>query len=339
MRVVILGGGIAAVFTALFLEERGFRVVKIGGEVAYPLASLVLTHSMPNREDVELSIESLSIYRRFVEPREVTSIDILPRWVDLSSLSGVRHEVTERIEGLRLNDGEIAVITKDYLIPVRKVVKRLRRELGFLNAYGLLKVRDGRAHVVADGERVEGDVVVLAAGYRNKLLAEKAGVTMPLMPYECYAAVCIASRNLWRYSIGDYILGWYGRPAVPPLYIAGNGCGKFGQGPPPRYGEKIGNLISQRGGKVIPLYVKTGYCEVGPHGGPLYGRHPEVENLYVIGGLNGYGGMVGPALARRLADIITDRGRGGAFRIENIHMTDFNPCGVQERHEWRPWMG
>ncbi|MFN7106199.1 MAG: FAD-dependent oxidoreductase, partial [Pyrobaculum sp.] len=216
MKVVIVGGGIAAVFTALFLEERGLKVVKIGGELAYPLASLVLTHSMPHREDIELAVESLSIYRKFIEPREVVSIDILPRGVDLSPLAGVRYEITERVKGLRLTGDEIAVVTKDYLIPVRKVVKKLRRELGFLNSYGFLKVVDGKAYVVAEGEKVEGDVVVLAAGYRNKLLAREAGVAMPLMPYECYAAVYIASRNIWRYSIGDYILGWYGRPAVPP---------------------------------------------------------------------------------------------------------------------------
>lgn len=61
MRAVILGGGIAAVFTAYFLRERGFDVVGVGGEVSYPLVSLVLTTSMPHREDIELALRSLEI--------------------------------------------------------------------------------------------------------------------------------------------------------------------------------------------------------------------------------------------------------------------------------------
>jgi glycine/D-amino acid oxidase-like deaminating enzyme len=334
VRVVVLGGGLAGVFTSYFLREAGFKVVGVGGELAYPLTSLVLTLSMPFREDVELARRSLEIYRRFVEPRETTSVDILPRWVDLSSLK-TPHKVTDRVEGLRLSPDEVAVITRDYLIPVRKVVAHLRRELGFTDSYGFLKVEDGKAFVVADGRRIEGDVVVLAAGYRNRILAREAGIDLPLEPYECYAVLYIAGRQMWRYSIGDYVLGWYGRPATPPLYVAGDGCGRYGQGPPPNYVKRLTALLRQRGARVFPLYLKTGYCEVGPHGGPLYGKHPAVENLYVIGGFNGYGGMVGPALAERLARLIGGNGVDDVFRLErHTNITSFNPCAVAERHDW-----
>ncbi|MEM1598275.1 MAG: FAD-binding oxidoreductase [Pyrobaculum sp.] len=333
MKAVVLGGGIAGVFTAYFLRERGFEVVGVGGEVAYPLASLVLTLSMPYKEDVELAKRSLEIYRQFVELKEVTSVDILPRWADLSRLA-VPHQLADKVEGLRLGPDEVAVITKDYLVPVRKVVKRLRKELGFLDSYGLLRVEDGRAYVVADGRRVDGDFVVLAAGHRNRALAEAAGLAVPLQPYECYAAVFVTGRKTWRYSIGDYVLGWYGRPLAPPLYIAGDGCGRYGQGPPPGYLSRMTSLLSRRVGAVIPLYLKTGYCEVGPAGGPVYGRHPHVENLYVVGGLNGYGSMVGPALAERLAYLIAGGGVEDGFRIEKYKQTAFDPCAVQERHDW-----
>lgn len=334
MRVVILGGGIAGVFTAYFFKRRGFEVIGIGGEVTYPTASLVLTLSMPHKEDVELAKRSLEIYREFVNPREVTSVDILPRWVDLSKLA-VPHEVVDAIDGIRLSQDEVAVITKDYLIPVRKVVTKLRRELGFVDSYGLLKIKDRKAYVVVDGERVEGDVVVLAAGYRNNILAQEAGVSLPLAPYECYAVVYLVGRKVWRYSIGDYILGWYGRPLSPPLYIAGDGCGRYGQGPPPGYMQKITNLIRQRVGHVFPLYLKTGYCEIGPHGGPIYGKHPEVENLYVIGGLDGYGSMVGPALAERLVELIAGRGVEDVYRLEKYFGIQVsNPCNLAERHDW-----
>lgn len=338
MKVVVLGGGIAGVFTAYFLREGGFDVVGIGGEVEYPLASLVLTLSMPHREDIEMARRSLEIYRELTPVKEVVSIDILPRRVDLSVLSGVPHEVLDSVEGVELGPDEVAVVTRDYLIPVRKVVERLRRELGFKKALGLLKVSGGKAYVVADGGRVDADVLVLAAGYRNSILAREAGLEIPLRPYECYAVLYLASKKLWGLSIGDYVLGWYGRPATPPFYIAGDGCGEYGRGLPPGYVNRLTNLVKSRVRHVFPLYAKVGYCEVGPRGGPLYGRHPEVENLYVIGGFDGYGSMLAPALAERLASLIGGVEVEDDYRLERFYGENFDPCSVPERHDWGAYL-
>lgn len=83
---------------------------------------------------------------------------------------------------------------------------------------------------MVDGERVEGDVVVLAAGHMNSAIARDAGITLPLEPYECYAALYVIGRPLWRYSVGDHILGWYGRPAVPRSTWPEMGAGGAGGG-------------------------------------------------------------------------------------------------------------
>ncbi|MEM0479214.1 MAG: FAD-binding oxidoreductase [Pyrobaculum sp.] len=334
MKAVVLGGGVAGVFIGYFLKRAGFEVVGIGGEVEYPLTSLVVTLSIPHESDIELAKRSLEIYREFVSVREVLSIDILPRWVDLTPLSSIQYEVVDSFEGVRTTPDEIIVVSKDYLVPVRKLVKSLRRELGFREDYGVLKLRDGKAYVVVKGSRVEGDIVVLAAGYRNSQLAEEAGLWLPLRPYECYAVLYIAPRRLWSLSIGDYVLGWYGRPATPPFYIAGNGCGNYGSGVPSGYVKKITNLIKERVSFVYPLYVKSGRCEMGPHGGPVYGRHPDVENLYILGGLDGYGSMLGPALAERLTSLITGVEIEDEYRIENFTQRQFDPCTVAERHNW-----
>jgi glycine/D-amino acid oxidase-like deaminating enzyme len=335
VRAVVLGGGIAGVFTAYFLRRLGFRVVGIGGRLQYPLARLVLTLSMPYEDDVELARRSLEIYSELAEVEGVTSVDILPEGVDLSRLR-IPHEVVDTVEGVRLRPGEIAVISRDYLVPVRRVVAELRRELGFIKAHGRLKVVGDAAHVIVNGGRVAGDIVVLAAGHMNRQLAQEAGINLPLVPYDCYAVICLARRRLWNYSIGDYVLGWYGRPAVPPLYIIGNGCGRYCGGVPRGYASRLARLVSQRVGRVIPLAVRAGHCEVGPHGGPLYGKHPHVKNLYVIGGLDGYGGMVGPALAERLAALISGRGFDDAYRLERYaDAAAFDPCSIVERHDWR----
>jgi hypothetical protein len=69
MRVVVVGGGIAAVFTAHYLTLMGVEAVVIGDRPKYPLTTLVLTQSMPHVDDVLLAKESLEVYRQFTNPR------------------------------------------------------------------------------------------------------------------------------------------------------------------------------------------------------------------------------------------------------------------------------
>lgn len=90
----------------------------------------MLTRSIPFREDAELARRSLEIYRRFAEPKEVVSIDMLPELIDLSGLE-VPHEIVDSVKGLRLDSGELALITRDHLVLVMSVVSHLRRRLGF----------------------------------------------------------------------------------------------------------------------------------------------------------------------------------------------------------------
>lgn len=331
MRAVVIGGGIAGVFTAYFLKKAGVDVMGFGGPIEYPLTSLVLTLSMPNPNDVEMAKESLELYKSLGAVKPIPSVDILPATADLSSLrkAGVRYEVAHSFKGLRLERGEIAVITTDYLIPVRRIVRRLRKELGFSDEKAQLAV-DGRiAYAVVGGRKIKADVVVLAAGAENSALASRAGIKLPLKPYSCYAVLLLAPARLRGLSVGDYVLSWYGRPGPWPFYIAGDGCGEAYSNPPPGYARKIAELVSRRWGWAIPLYATAGVCEGSPTGGPLFGKVERLDNLYVIGGLNGYGSMVGPAAARRLADAII-RGRSDVWIPESDGA--FNPC--LERHDW-----
>ena len=331
MRAVIIGGGIAGVFTAYFLKKAGVEVLGFGGPIKYPLTSLVLTLSMPDPRDIEMAKESLELYKELDVVKQVVSVDIMPVTADLSSLkkAGVRYEVVDRFKGLRLERDEVAVITTDYLVPVRRIVTKLRRALGFFDRTARLAA-DGRVvYVVADGERIKADAVILAAGAENSALASQIGVDLPLKPYSCYAAVFMTPSWLRKLSVGDYVLSWYGRPGPWPFYIAGDGCGEAYSGPPPGYASKIAKLISRRAGWAIPLYSKAGVCEGSPTGGPLAGKVEKFDNLYVVGGLDGYGSMVGPAAAKRLADLIV-RGKSEALWMPEA--ADFDPC--VERHDW-----
>lgn len=333
MKAVVIGGGIAGVFTAYFLRGLGVDVVGIGGRAKYPLTSLVLTLSMPDPRDIELARESLKIYEGLAQLKPVTSVDILPSWADVSSLrrAGVKYRVAAEFEGLRLGRDEVAVLTEDYMVPVRRVVEGLRRELGFLDLWGRLKVDGRRAYAVVGDGAVKADVVILAAGFENSAIAAAAGIALPLKPYSCYAAAFLVPPGLRNLSVGDYVLGWYGRPGPWPLYLAGDGCGRPRSHPPPGYAAAIAKLIARRAGWAIPLFSRSGECEGSPTGGPVAGRVPGYDNLFVIGGLDGYGSMVGPALARRLAEAVA-RGRDLEGFDIGVDAGEFDPCA--ERHDW-----
>lgn len=331
MRVAVVGGGIAGVFTSYFLKKAGVEVLGFGGNLEYPLASLVLTMSMPDPRDIEMAKESLEVYKSIDAVEPVTSVDILPEGVDLSPLrrAGVKYTIVDRYEGLRLERGEVGVITTDYMIPIRRIVKRLRRELGFLDAEAKLAVDGGTVYIKARGEKIKADAVVLAAGASNADIARDIGLRLPFKPYSCYAALFLVPPRIRGLSIGDYVLGWYGRPGLGPFYIAGDGCGRAYSGPPKGYARKIGRLISRRAGWAVPIFAKSGICEGSPTGGPLMGRVPYFDNLYVIGGLDGYGSMVGPALAKRLASAIV---KGSTDEVIEEYDGYFDPC--VERHDW-----
>jgi hypothetical protein len=60
------------------------------------------------------------------------------------------------------------------------------------------------------------------------------------------------------------------------------------------------------------------------------------DGLYVLGGLDGYGSMVGPALARRLAElVVTGKAPIDDYRVEKYleFNSNWDPCTV-ERHNW-----
>ncbi|ABW01342.1 NAD(P)/FAD-dependent oxidoreductase [Caldivirga maquilingensis] len=335
MRVVVVGGGIAALFTAYFLKSMGSDVVVIGEEPKYPLASLVLTQSMPYVDDILLARESLEVYRRFTKPKPVTSIDIMPRWINLNPLktAGVEYRIIEEADWVRLSRDEFMVVTTDYMIPIRRIVGELRRRMNVIKAKASLKLINGSLTVVANGERYIGDSIVLAAGPGNTELAMQVGIKLPLKSYQCYASVMTGPVKVMNLSIGDDVLGWYSRPFIPGLFIAGDGCGKPNEKPPPNYGQRIARLISSRFGWAAPIFTRSGTCEVSPSGGPVYGMVK--DNLYVLGGLDGYGSMSGPALARRLAELLI---KGDVpmddYRVEKyMNHVDWDACSV-ERHNW-----
>jgi glycine/D-amino acid oxidase-like deaminating enzyme len=335
MKVIVVGGGIAASFTAYFLKSMGADVVVIGEKPKYPLASLVLTQSMPYVDDILLAKESLTVYRQLTEPKPVTSIDIMPKWINLNPLktAGVEYRIIEEANWVRLSKDEFIVVTTDYMIHIRRIVSELRRRMNAVKAKASLKLINGSLTVVANGKRYIGDSIVLAAGPGNTELAMQVGVKLPLKSYQCYASVMTGPIKVMNLSIGDDVLGWYSRPFLPGLFIAGDGCGKPNEGAPLNYGWRIARLISSRFGWAVPLLTKSGTCEVSPSGGPVYGKVK--DDLYVIGGLDGYGSMSGPALARRLAELII---KGNApmddYRIEKyLNHGDWDACSV-ERHNW-----
>jgi len=323
MRAVVVGAGIAGTFTAYFLKELGLDPILIGPRPSYPLNTLIVSPLIPKEVDIVAVRESLRIYERFGKIRVVKSVNFLPggNYGGLFKLwdkYGVRYEVLERapefMRNVLMKDGELVVVGDDYLVPVREILGKLRRSLKYV---------EGKAELVVEGERVrvrvvdrvlDADIVVLACGAWNKVVSLRAGFDLPLKYYICAAALVLGPRELGL-SIGDYVNGFYSRPTGTPLdllglSIVGNGnfpCNNIDSAELPLdYGRYILGLVRRRFRGFIKV-VKVGYsvCEASPDLMPVLGKLPYVENLYVIGGLNGYGAYVGPAAAKSLAKLIT----------------------------------
>ncbi len=321
MDVVVVGGGIAGAFTGMFLRRLGANVSIVELPPRYPRHGLIVSPYMPNSVDLDLVLRSLEIYRELgVKMRRVPTLIIKrPGHGEAKSYwsrSGVEYRVvdesTVRALGFRPLENEEYIYGHDFIVDVGAAVSRAKRGLKVLRGRASLRVDGGRAWVSVDGKAVEADQVVLAAGGHNAALASNAGVWLPLKPYCCTASVVLGAPEYSRVVLGDYVSGFYSRPLSPTygalgLAVLGDGnmwCRGSGDG------NAMGPIIRRaelrlaRKRRIRALWTRVGMCEGSADMMPVIGRHHVVGNLYIIGGLNGYGAHVGPALAELLADAV-----------------------------------
>lgn len=295
-------------FVARLLAQRGVDVVVFDEGRSYP-PWLVITPFLPNIADVKMVLRSIQLYKMMYEVRSVRSINIIPKRINLNRYRELGVFVKElsdeevRLIGLRTISSDAQYVENiDYIVPIRKVLRIARRGLKIVKRR-VREVRRSGSWIVVDGERF--DAAVIAAGFRNSELVPN----LPFRPYVCYGFISLVRpRKLAELSIGDFVLDWYSTPMGPLSRLGfafmGDGDSEVHEAGPE---DQVSRAIVQRVRQRIEARIRVvstfkGFCESSPRGGPIIG--PVDENLYIIGGFDGYGAMMAPALSELLVKYI-----------------------------------
>ncbi len=303
MRVVIVGGGITGSSLYLILKKSGFDVILIDSNVKRkPFPTLI--HSLLLKDkDVELAKLSLDFYKKFKilyrDFRSYTIGKIDSRLLNLWNSVGV--ELNEKYIDW-LNTNAIEAIGGDRLVSISGLINLTERII----TNPRIEVKNDKGFLKIGNSTHEVDIIILAAGAWSKYIIN---VSLPVKTYYCWAMSIISNkRQVGEFIIYDYVNYFYSRPIVGlglPFAIAGNGK-SIESSPYDKVciadKEEVIRKISNRLGFVKELYTNGNFCEATMDMRPAYGK--VAENVYYIGGLNGYGAEVGPGLATVLSSEI-----------------------------------
>ena len=298
MKVLIIGKGIAGSILYHLFKRTGHSVTVI--EAKFRKYHPTLIHSLLLKDkDIELAIESKKIYKELNIPMisypsyTIGKVDskIVDKW--LSYNFNVKEKFVDWLNTLAIiGEGT------DSLVNIKKLID----SVPFVE--GAAKIQRGK--VIVNGKEVKFDIVILSAGAWNSYSVD---IKLPLKSYYCWAWVTTNRNSLLdKTLIYDYELGYYSRP----LFGLGMNLNIVGDGdiiPSSPFTKQNGDLkpverAKERLGELKPFIRGEGYCEGTPDMRPLYGRI--MDNIYIIGGLNGYGAEVGPGLAKLLFEFITN---------------------------------
>jgi len=297
LKFIIVGGGILGSSLYHLLKEAGHevKVFDSGKRRVFP----TLIHSLLLKgRDVELAKESLDFYRRVGVPmRELPSItlghvpqDLITLWEGVGVKVEEKHVEWLRARGLYAKGGDrlVSIVHLIHSTPHVKAEVSVDPETFTLRA---------------NGREVKGDVIVIAAGAWNPQT-----VPVSSKSYYCWATLALfGTSEVGSHIIYDYEKGFYSRPL---LGFGGNlaivGDGDVIESPPGRRicvnSADVLSRVRERLGRLAPLYTAGEFCEGTPDMRPAFGNLK--ENVYYVGGLNGYGAEVGPGIAKLLVDFI-----------------------------------
>mgnify|MGYP001772483693 CR=1 FL=1 len=324
MKVLIIGRGITGSVLYHLFKRAGHSVIVIesGFRKFYP----TLIHSLLLKDkDIELAIESKKIYKDFnvlmVSYPSYTIGKVSRKMVDewLSYSLNVKEKFVDW-----LNTYAIVGEGTDSLVYIKKLID----SVPFIK--GVAKIEKGKVFV--NEKEINADIVILSAGAWNSYFVD---IKLPLKSYYCWAWVT-TNRNplLDKTIIYDYELGYYSRP----LFGLGMSLNIVGDGdtiPSSPFVKQNGDLkaverAKKRLGELKPVIRGESYCEGTPDMRPLYGRI--MDNIYIIGGLNGYGAEVGPGLAKLLFEFITNGKEEKEYMIDRFGYVEDFELG-KEPHE------
>ncbi|MDW8269283.1 MAG: FAD-dependent oxidoreductase, partial [Anaerolineae bacterium] len=358
-RVLIIGGGIIGVASAYFLAEAGFAVVVLErgptlGGLTTAASLQAVRAQFHDPVNIAFMKASLAFYAEFAQRLELPDHDIgfhqqgyLFVTADETAVPALqarvafqhRHGLTD-VEFLA---GEELHRRFPYLAPTA-LAATFRQGDGWLSAHeALLGFRQAarrrgaefrlRAEVTGflrQGERVVGvqlgeeplgaDAVVIAAGPFSGVVAEWAGVQLPLTTVRRHRLV-IGEHPLipgWAPMTIDQDTGAHWRPEGPGAALAWAepeppSPPSFEVTPDPNFPFRVLEGVSrlcpfwEEVAATLPrrqVFLHAGQYTLTPDHNPLIGPVPGVEGLWINSGYSGHGVMAAPAGAQLLADLM-----------------------------------
>lgn len=329
MRVVIVGAGVVGSVLSLLLRMDGIDTVIVDPDVRRPGVPLIHSKLLRFKEDIELASISEDVYRKIsdflgvelLRPMESITIiredcknevdGLIPLW---SSVGSKADYVDCKDLGVRVYDGELCVLGNgDNLVNIPRVINYVRRSEGYIRGYAYVKDTHS---VLTRAGLVKGDFIIITGGAWNKTILSELGIKVPLQPYKCQA-LGLLTKRLTR-IIYDYSLDFYLRPvglwfdgltSLVGLSLVAAGDGNSivedlnNASVDDWFKEEIIRKVRARLGWAVSITSNYGFCELTPDTKPLLGAF-ESGGLVLLGGFDGYGAEVGPALALAVKDFI-----------------------------------
>jgi sarcosine oxidase subunit beta len=356
MRVVVVGGGIVGMAAAYYLRERGADVVVCergsvgGGRGSTERSAGGIRAQFTTPVNVEFSLASMAVWERFEEAfgvdvgyrrpgylflaREESTADALADAVEMQAERGVPSdllspaEATERCPELHAESFVAASYAPtdgfaDPGLALRGFAEAAREagvDIRTKTPVEDVRVEGGRAAgVVADGDRIDADAVVNAAGPWGGEVASMAGLDLPVSPRRREVLVVDPSRPVPEdvpLTI-DLDTGSYFRPEREGNAIVG---GHFADSDPAvdpdRYAESVGldyrATALERASDVAGYFGPDSRVRRGWAG--LYAvtpdRHGIVEEslpgFVNAVGFSGHGFQHAPATGQVVAELLVD---------------------------------
>lgn len=184
---------------------------------------------------------------------------------------------------------------------------------------------------LSDGTTLTANIIVNAAGPQAGLLATSAGLELPVEPRKRTVHVFKAKTEMNTMPLTVLPSGTYIRPEGD-CFICGRSPEADRDGPAepddftPDY-QEFEQVIWPDIATAIPAFESlryerawAGHYDYNPiDQNAILGRHPHVENLYLINGFSGHGLQQAPACARALAELIVHG------RYQSLDLTCFRP--------------
>ncbi|QXJ30666.1 FAD-dependent oxidoreductase [Saccharolobus shibatae] len=313
LKITIVGGGIVGSSIYRMLKKNGIEVRLIDPKIKRPFPSLI--HSLLLKgKDIELAKLSLNFYKKFNIPyypfKSYTlgkiNSSIIDSWISAGVNINVKYVNW-------INDETVEAIGGDGLVSVGSLINYTEK----ITYRASIFVNEGKGFIKINDKLYESDMIILSAGAWSKYLIN---VKLPVKTYYCWASLFLSrKKEVGSNIIYDYVNNFYSRPVIGlglPFAIMGDGkvieATPFQQNICIEDKNEVSSRISRRLGEVKELYTSGNFCEATLDMRPAYGKI--AENVYYIGGFNGYGAEVGPGLANILVEEILSKKEDTYFK-------------------------